>query len=49
LRILAWIPIPPPTAIKSNIGLRQQDKLTSDQAAFIAACRSTQVDISLSF
>ena len=36
-------------AIKSNIGLRQQDRLTSDQAAFIAACRSTHVDISLSF
>ncbi|MCH7943264.1 MAG: TRAP transporter large permease subunit, partial [Proteobacteria bacterium] len=36
-------------AIKSNIGLRLQEKLTSDQAAFIAACRSTHVDISLSF
>ena len=36
-------------AIKSNIGLRRQDKLTGDQAAFIAACRSTHVDISLSF
>ena len=36
-------------AIKSNIGLRLQDDLTSDQAAFIASCRSTHVDISLSF
>ena len=36
-------------AIKGNIGLRLQEKFTSDQAASIAACRSIHTDISLSF
>ena len=36
-------------AIKSNIGLRLQERFTSDQAASIAACRSIHTDISLSF
>ena len=36
-------------AIKHNIGLRLQEKLTVDQAVSIAACRSTHVDISLNF
>ena len=36
-------------AIKFNIGLRQQDRLTSDQASEVAACQSVHKDISLSF
>jgi tripartite ATP-independent transporter DctM subunit len=35
--------------IKSTIGLRQQEKLTSEQAAEIAVCQSHHRDISLSF
>ena len=36
-------------AIRLNIGLRQQDHLTSDQASEVAACQSVHKDISLSF
>jgi len=35
--------------IKNSIGLRQQDRLTSEQAAEIAVCKSFHQDISLSF
>ena len=36
-------------SIKNTIGLRLQEKLTNDQAKYIAACRSNHKDISLSF
>ena len=36
-------------AIRLNIGLRQQERLTSDQASEVAACQSVHKDISLSF
>jgi hypothetical protein len=36
-------------SIKNTIGLRQQDKLTKEQATYVAACRSTHKDISLNF
>ncbi len=35
--------------IKNSIGLRQQERLTSEQAAEIAVCKSFHQDISLSF
>jgi len=35
--------------IKNTIGLRLQEKLTKDQAKFVAACRSIHKDISLNF
>ncbi len=35
--------------IKNSIGLRQQERLTSEQAAEIAVCKSYHRDISLSF
>ena len=35
--------------IKDTIGLRLQEKLTKDQAKFVAACRSIHKDISLNF
>ena len=37
------------TAIKNNIGLRLQVRLTSEQAAEIAICKSVHRDISLAF
>jgi hypothetical protein len=36
-------------AIRLNIGLRQQERLTSDLASEVAACQSVHKDISLSF
>ena len=36
-------------AISQNIGLRQQERLTSEQASEVAACESVQRDISLNF
>ncbi len=36
-------------AIRGTIGLRQQDRLTSDQAAEVASCKSEHRDISLNF
>ena len=36
-------------SIKTTMGLRQQDKLTKEQAIYVAACRSTHKDISLNF
>ena len=36
-------------SIKNTIGLRLQEKLTKEQAKYIAACRSTHRDISLNF
>ena len=36
-------------AIKNNIGLRLQERLTSEQAAEIAICKSVHRDISLAF
>ena len=36
-------------SIKNTIGLRLQEKLTKDQAKFVAACRSIHKDISLNF
>ena len=36
-------------AIRLNIGLRQQERLTSDQASEVATCQSVHKDISLSF
>jgi len=36
-------------SIKTTIGLRQQEKLTKEQAIYVAACRSTHKDISLNF
>ncbi|PPR49771.1 MAG: C4-dicarboxylate TRAP transporter large permease protein DctM [Alphaproteobacteria bacterium MarineAlpha5_Bin5] len=35
--------------IKDTIGLRLQEKLTNEQAIFVAACRSVHTDISLNF
>jgi len=35
--------------IKNSIGLRQQERLTSEQAVEIAVCQSFHRDISLSF
>ena len=36
-------------AIKNNIGLRLQSRLTKDQAKFVAKCNSIHRDISLNF
>jgi hypothetical protein len=36
-------------SIKETIGLRLQEKLTKEQAKFVAACRSIHRDISLNF
>ena len=36
-------------SIKDTIGLRLQEKLTKEQAKFVAACRSVHTDISLNF
>ncbi len=36
-------------SIKNTIGLRLQEKLTKDQAKYVAACRSIHKDISLNF
>ena len=36
-------------SIKNTIGLRLQEKLTKEQAKYVAACRSTHTDISLNF
>ena len=36
-------------SIKNTIGLRLQDKLTKEQAKYVAACRSTHTDLSLNF
>ena len=36
-------------SIKDTIGLRLQEKLTKEQAKYVAACRSTHTDISLNF
>ncbi len=36
-------------SIKTSMGLRQQDKLTKEQAIYVAACRSIHKDISLNF
>jgi len=36
-------------SIKTTIGLRKQEKLTKEQALYVAACRSTHKDISLNF
>jgi len=36
-------------SIKNTIGLRLQEKLTIEQAKYVAACRSTHTDISLNF
>jgi len=36
-------------SIKNTIGLRLQEKLTKEQAKYIASCRSTHTDISLNF
>jgi len=36
-------------SIKNTIGLRLQEKLTKDQAKYVAACRSVHKDISLNF
>ena len=36
-------------SIKNTIGFRLQDKLTKEQAKYVAACRSTHTDISLNF
>ncbi len=36
-------------SIKDTIGLRLQEKLTKDQAKYVAACRSIHKDISLNF
>ncbi len=36
-------------SIKTTMGLRQQDKLTKEQAIYVAACRSIHKDISLNF
>ena len=35
--------------IKHNIGLRLQNRLTKEQAKFIARCNSVHRDISLNF
>ena len=35
--------------IKDTIGLRLQEKLTKEQAKYVAACRSVHKDISLNF
>ena len=36
-------------SIKNTIGLRLQEKLTKEQAKYVAACRSIHRDISLNF
>ena len=36
-------------SIRNTIGLRLQEKLTKEQAKYVAACRSTHTDISLNF
>ena len=36
-------------SIKNTIGLRLQEKLSKEQAKYVAACRSTHTDISLNF
>lgn len=36
-------------SIKNTIGLRLQEKLTKEQAKYVAACRSVHKDISLNF
>ena len=36
-------------AIKGTIGARQQEKLTRDQALYIASCNAVHRDISLNF
>ena len=36
-------------SIKNTIGLRLQEKLTKEQAKYVAACRSTHTDVSLNF
>ena len=36
-------------SIKNTIGLRLQEKLTKEQAKYVAACRSIHTDISLNF
>jgi len=36
-------------ALKSTLGLRQQDRLTRDQALYVASCNAEHRDISLSF
>ena len=36
-------------ALKSTLGLRQQDKLTREQALYVARCNAEHRDISLSF
>ena len=36
-------------SIKDTIGLRLQEKLTKEQAKFVAACRAVHTDISLNF
>ena len=36
-------------SLKNTIGLRLQEKLTKEQAKYVAACRSTHTDISLNF
>ena len=35
--------------IKNNMGLRKQDKLTKEQALYVASCRAVHKDISLNF
>ena len=36
-------------SIKDTIGLRLQERLTKEQAKFVASCRSIHRDISLNF
>ena len=36
-------------SIKNTIGLRLQQKLTKEQAKYVAACRASHTDISLNF
>ncbi len=36
-------------SINNTIGLRQQEKLTKEQALYVASCRATHKDISLNF
>ena len=36
-------------SIKNTIGLRLQQKLTKEQAKYVAACRAVHKDISLNF
>ena len=36
-------------SIKNTIGLRLQEKLTKEQAKYVAACKSKHKDISLNF